>query len=285
MRLKLIIFLSFLFFAILIVFFYKSEMFQDRSNYKNDIFLSVEPEYKNYSFGQRVWLKVKLFNHTSSDYYLKESFDAYGIKFNISDPKNNKLFNGIIVHSMIIDSIKLEPENYFENIFPIDNYINNFNSVEGTYSIEANYQDLVSNSVKIKMSSPSGDTEDQYLVYKNLFNINSFSGADLETEKSMEFLKKYEESIYAPDIYDKVLIANLMAGNINQIESIVNRFFQNNSDTYASKFIIDHYFTFLTNNGFSEQEAIIKLNDIKSGHIGSKTEYIIETFLNKLAKK
>lgn len=254
----------------------------------NNILLSVEPEYKNYAFGQRIWIRVKLINNSTNNYYLKDLFDAFGIKFNIYDPRSIKLTNSIIVDYMIYDSIKLEPHNSFENILPLDNYINDLNSIEGTYKIQANYQDLVSKTVYIKMSHPVGDLEDQYLIVKSLFNVNNTignSGTSYDIEKSMEFLQKNKNSIYSPDLYDKVLIAYLMSGNKNQIDSIVKSFFQNYSNSYTSKFIIDHYYNFLRKNGYGEEDAIIKLNEIKIEYKGSKTESIIETYTNELAKK
>ncbi|MEP7146747.1 MAG: hypothetical protein ABI792_07035 [bacterium] len=252
-------------------------------NNGNKINLKIEPEYSNYLFAQRIWLKVTLTNNSDLDYFIKENFDAVGIHFDITTPNRTKLYNHVIVDSEIFDSIKLSPNQIYENVFPIDNYINSLNNVKGVYDIQAIFQNIISNTISIDIERPEGDDRTQYLLFQNFITARDFQKSSENDFKDIEeFLKQYPYSVYAPDLYDQLLIARLMSGKTNNVENTVINFFNSYADSYESKFIVNLYFSYLTKKGYSNAEAISKLKEIGNIYKNSKSDYTINNFIKKL---
>jgi len=253
---------------------------QRAENSQLKIYLNTE--FSTYIYGQSIWVKVILINRSASSFFLKEDFDFIGINFEILNPNNTKVSNSMKYHVLHTDSIKINPNDSIEVVFPIDSYINSKNNIEGMYQVRAIFQNIPSNIVNFKMIPPVGDCEAQYILFNKLtstqFNISMSQDEVLRNYSN--YLISYPTGPFSPDFFDFSLIGHIRYGEKNKIEGIVSDFFDYNYNSYTTKFIVENYYNFLIKyEGYSNSDALEKIKKLSINNAGSESAKIINNFV------
>ena len=263
---------------------YKGEMKFDKLEENSQIKISINTEFSNYVLGQKIWIRAVLTNNSDSNFFLKEDFGSIGIRLEIIDPNNSKAFNAMQIHIMYTDSTRFIPGETLEAVFPIDNYVNQFNNIEGVYQMRAIFQKIPSNIVNFIMKSPTGDDQQQYVLFMKFTNIREVLKVDLDEGLSsyLDFLGRFPDGPYSPDFFNYTLIAHLMSRRLNKVEDIVSDYFKNNYNSYTSRFIVGHYFTYLTKDaGYSKVDALSKIDSLSLIYNSSESARIIKNFIKE----
>ena len=265
---------------------YKGEMKFDKLEENSQIKISINTEFSNYVLGQKIWIRAVLTNNSDSNFFLKEDFGSIGIRLEIIDPNNSKAFNAMQIHIMYTDSTRFIPGETLKAVFPIDNYVNQFNNIEGVYQMRAIFQNNYSNILNFKMESPDGNNEVQYELFTKMTDVReSISlNTDERVNNYLNFLNRFPNGPYSPDVFDFTLISHLMSGRKDKAEEIVSDYFKNNYNSYTSRFIVGHYFTYLTEGaGYAQNDALQKIDSLSLIYKDSESARIIKHFIKEIS--
>ncbi len=231
----------------------------------------IQTEFDNYIELQKLWIKAEIINNTSKDYLLSTAFSIYkGIRFEIQDGDGKKYNQYMDLH-LVASSDTLKPNEVKEASGDLEYYFGISNLPAGDFKITAYYQDLISNTINLSVSEPSGkETEVFELLESNLnqrYNLNNISQNMDSADSGLIFIiDNYPNSVYIPQIYE-LLMHNSFNKSIDDLENeYVLKFLEKYSNHFSSRVILVYYNSFLKRNLDSKSQIKDKLIYIKDNY-------------------
>ncbi|MFZ1323109.1 MAG: hypothetical protein WAT71_16240 [Ignavibacteria bacterium] len=226
---------------------YLSAILNDSNNSDSGIHVIIKPEFESYLLNQSVWIMIVIYNDSGKPYKLVQPIEGFAVRFDITDPNNDKISSLYGEHNYLeMDSVYLRENDSIKNFICLDYYMQSSrqlrNKQTGDYRIKAIYQGLESNTLIINVKYPIGDDEELFnQTYGAYYPISN----DKQVVKLEGLLKTYNESPYCPQLYNWLLTATIDQKDTSRYFKNVQNFFDNNSNSFGTIFILDSYLAYL----------------------------------------
>lgn len=252
------------------IFIFRSEVFRRKPDTKHPdtadrkVILILSPEYDGYFINQDIWMKVVVVNNSDDNYYLKLPLNRTYTNFYRTYPSGKIITDSITVNRLKPpDSLKLLPGGSYEKVMTLNKtstklLIDDINET-GIYIINATYQDLVSNELKLPVTVPAGIDKELYdQTYGKLFAQNI--SEEERVYKLEDLLKKYPATKYSPQLYNIFFRESNFTNDYNRSSENISDFFKYNNDTYGAGLILD-----IGNHNLEKLSS--KYRDSKTGYM------------------
>lgn len=270
---------------ILIVFFACSAVLYAVLKYENsdDVYFIIEPEYNEYLVNQHMYIKATLVNNSDTLYPLVISLSWNDVEFEIIDPNGNLVTNGATqqkVYEVSPNPRLLEPGEKVERIIDMDWFMRNselvLGEVTGVFTIKAEYQGIVSNTITLNVNRPQGIDS----VLYSFTNYGYFGANNKESfDEKFKILNEYKESKYAPQIADVLWTYLKEYYQGNELELIDTRLTNIMSDSYCFLPVVMNKISPRSMDGQktgNRQIAIENLNILRSKFINEKSQLLFD---------
>lgn len=256
---------------------------------ENSVELIIESEFDYYLLNQVIWIKAAVINNTNSNFYSRSYLQPIDLNIVIIDPFGNGISKKIHSRSIMLDTVfVVKPGERYQRIIPLEIYMGFDDYKIGKYQISCilsgycNPPKLTSNTIEIEVIEPKGKDKELYdLTYGlRLFPI-SYDGK----LKLHKLLNQFNESIYAPQLYN-VLIITTFYQNSELFEISCNEYFNRYMENFESIFILTSYTSHLKHNsGLSNYEIDQRIFDLANRNKTEKSKIIFDSFFNTTYKE